>query len=319
MRLAISGMPSLPVCDRMNIVLHPVCPTSVRTALGESSRPRIETPSPEELPAALLSADVLVTYKWSDDWLIPNLRMIQSISVGVDQFPLELFEDRGVVLTSARGCHGPQVSEHAFALLLAVTRGVGLAMRNAEARSWRPIQGDEIAGMTLGVLGLGTVGEAIAQKASAWGLTVIGTKRNSDDYSGVASWVVGPDRTREVFARADIVVSVLPDTPETVGIIDAGCLEALDGGYFINVGRGTSLREDVLLEAVDQGWVKGAGLDVFDPEPLPPTSRLWGHPKIVLTAHSAGFSPRYGERLLGILRSNVAALGSDGPWINRVV
>jgi phosphoglycerate dehydrogenase-like enzyme len=192
-------------------------------------------------------------------------------------------------------------------------------MRNAEARIWRPIPGIEIAGSTLGVLGLGSVGEAIAEKAAAWGMTVIGTKAHPAEYDGVASAVFTPDATIEVFRASDAVISVLPDTPATRGIVTAECLAALNGGWFVNVGRGTVVGEQDLLDALDSGALAGAGLDVFDPEPLPASSALWGHPRVVLTSHSAGLSPHYGSRLVGIFRANLAAWNGAGEWVNRVV
>jgi phosphoglycerate dehydrogenase-like enzyme len=192
-------------------------------------------------------------------------------------------------------------------------------MRNAEARIWQQIPGTELTGATLGVLGLGTIGEEIARKAAAWGMTVVGTKAHPDEYDGVASAVFTPDATIEVFRTADAVVSVLPDTPATRGIVTAECLGAMDGGWFVNVGRGTAVSEQDLLEALDSGALAGAGLDVFDPEPLPVSSPLWSHSRVVITCHSAGLSPHYGSRLVGILRANLAALNGYGEWVNRIV
>ena len=269
--------------------------------------------------AELAGSDVLVTYRWEESYLTDSLRWIQSISVGVDQYPIERLRGAGVVLTSARGCHGPQVSEHAFGLLLALTRGIGRSMRHAEARLWKPIPGVEISGMTLGVLGLGTIGEAIAEKAVAWGMRVIGTKTNVSDYAGVATEVFVPDETLTVFERSDVVISVLPDTPTTRGIVTAECLSAMSGGWFVNVGRGTVVKEQDLLDALTSGALAGAGLDVFDPEPLPESSPLWSHPRVVITNHTAGLSPNYGPRLLEIFRTNVEALDGSGLWVNRVV
>lgn len=300
------------------VVLHPFCPSSVRSAFADSEDPTVLTPNPDELEAVLAESDVLVTFRWTDDYLVPGLRFVQSISVGVEQFPLKDLSEAGVVLASARGCHGPQVSEHVFALLLALTRGVGFAMRNAESRIWKPMQGDEISGRTIGVLGLGAIGEAIAEKAAAWDMRVIGTKGHPESYRGVAELVVPPSDTRTVFEKADIVVSVLPDTPKTRGIVSSDCLKALAGGWFINVGRGSAIAESTILEALDAGWVKGVGLDVFDEEPLRPESPLWAHPRVVLTPHTAGLSPRYGVRLMEILRTNLAALNGAGDWINLI-
>lgn len=299
------------------IVLHPAHPASVGEAFRAAEDLDVATPKRDDVRSAIESADVLVGWRWDDAYLVPALRWIQAISAGVDQFPKADLTSAGVVLTSARGCHGPQVSEHAFALLLALTRGVGVSMRNAEQRRWKPIPGVEISGMTLGVLGLGTIGEEIARKGSAWGMRVIGTKGDPSSYVGVAEWVVGPDRTIEVFERSDVVISVLPDLPETRGLVTRECLDALSGGWFVNVGRGSVVAEDDIVGAIDAGSLLGAGLDVFEIEPLPESSPLWTNPRVVLTPHSGGLSPRYGERLMKIFRHNLRAFRGEADWLNR--
>ena len=303
----------------MKVVLHPHHPSSVKPAFEGAEELEVITPDPDDVVSALSEAAVFVAYRWSDDFLLDSLRWVQSISVGVDQFPLDEFAARGIALTSARGIHGPQVSEHAFALLLALTRGVGVAMRNAEKQRWRQIPGVEISGMTLGVLGLGTVGEAVARRADAWGMTVVGTKSDPSTYTGVAARVFSPADTIDVFRLSDVVIAVLPDTADTRGIVTRSCLEALDGGWFVNVGRGTVVDEADIVTALDAGWIAGAGLDVFDPEPLAESSPLWTHPRVVLTPHTAGFTPQYGERLLEVFRANRAGFENRGDWVTRVV
>lgn len=299
------------------IVLHPAHPASVGEAFRAEGDLDVVIPERDDVRSALEGADVLVGWRWDDAYLVPSLQWIQAISAGVDQFPKADLASAGVVLTSARGCHGPQVSEHAFALLLALTRGVGASMRNAERRSWKPIPGVEISGLTLGVLGLGTIGEEIARKGAAWGMRVIGTKGDPSSYEGVAEWVVGPDRTIEVFEGSDAVISVLPDLPETRGLVTRECLDALSGGWFVNVGRGTVVAEGDIVGAIEDGSLLGAGLDVFEIEPLPEDSPLWANPRVVLTPHSGGLSPHYGERLMKIFRHNLRAFRGGGDWLNR--
>lgn len=300
------------------IVLHPDHNRSVGVAFRQADGLDVVTPGIDAVAEELADSEVLVTYVWDDAYLTNSLRWVQSISVGVDQYPIERLRQAEVALTSARGIHGPQVSEHAFGLLLALTRGIGPSMRNAEARIWKPIPGVEISGLTLGVLGLGTIGEAIAQKAVAWGMRVIGTKADVADYRGSALAVFPPTETLTVFEAADAVVSVLPDTESTRGVVTAECLEAMDGGWFVNVGRGTVVDEQVLLDALASGALAGAGLDVFDTEPLPQESPLWSHPRVVITNHTAGLSPHYGDRLLAVFRRNLDAFDGAGTWVNRV-
>ena len=308
-----------PDVEPLKAVLHPRHPRGVADAFRSSPCFDLVEPSLEGVVDALRTAPILITHSWEDAFLTPALRWVQSVSAGVDQYPLETLAGAGVRLTSARGVHGPQLAEHVFALLLSLTRTVGVAMREVTRREWRPHMGVEISGRTMAILGLGSVGEHVAARAVAWGMDVIGTKTNPADYSGVARLVLPPTHTKAVCEMADIVVCTLPHTPETRGIVGADELEALGAGWIVNVGRGSAIDEAALLEALDTGSLRGAGLDVFVVEPLPVDSPLWDHPRVVMTPHSGGLSPRYGERLLDVFLANLDAFEGDGDWINVVV
>jgi phosphoglycerate dehydrogenase-like enzyme len=302
--------------SRRRVILHPQHLKSVAEAL-----PRLDIdlviPDADDLPAAIEDSGILVTFVWDDSYL-PGLRWVQSISAGHEHYPLDVFAERGVVLTSASGVHGPQIAEHTFALLLGLTRGVGVASRNAEHTEWKRMVLHEISDLTMGVLGLGAIGEAVALKARAWGMRVIGTKRSTADYRGAAERVFGPEQTAEVFEAADVVVSVLPGGAETDGIVNREMLESLNG-WFVNVGRGNVVTEDDIIAALDSGGLLGAGLDVFETEPLPETSLLWSHPRVVITPHVAGLSPHYGPRLAEIFEHNLRAFAGHDEWRNRIV
>jgi phosphoglycerate dehydrogenase-like enzyme len=269
--------------------------------------------------AALSGTEVLVAFQWEDEWLVPGLRWIQSVSAGTDQFPLDALRDAAIVLTSAVGIHDVQVSEHAFALLLGLTRGIGVSVRHQTERVWEWPAVVDLSGMTLGVLGLGVIGEAVARLAKAFGMDVLGTKRVVDGYSGAADEVFSPEKTLEVFRRSDAVIVTLPGTPETAGVVGAEELHALAGGFFINVGRGSVVDESALIEALRSGGLRGVGLDVFREEPLSEGSPLWSMPNVIITPHLAGASPRYGERLAELFARNLAAFHGEGEWVNRVV
>lgn len=276
-------------------------------------------PEEDGVVEALSDASVLVTYAWRPEYLTSNLAWVQSVSAGTEQFPVDEFRRAGVVLTSASGVHGPPVAEHAFALLLALTRAVGVSTRDAVEKRWRQRAGEEIGGRTLAVLGLGTIGEEIARRADAWGLRVIGTKQDPSTYRGVAAKVVRPEHTVDVCREADIVVCVLPDAADTRGIVGAEALAALGEGWLVNVGRGSAVDEAALIAALENGTLRGAGLDVFADEPLPEDSPLWVHPRVVITPHIAGLSPRYGERLRAVFESNLDAFAGRAEWRGRVV
>ena len=304
------------------VVVHPCHPRGVPESLARV--PGVEVISPPDLPGlseclADPRAEILVSFIWTEECLALGLRWIQSISSGLDNYPLDDLAAAGIRLTSGRGANAPAVAEHAFALLLAVTRRIGKSVRYSERALWRQGMGYELAGKTLGVLGLGSVGEEIAWRAKAWGMEVIGTKQSPNTYHGCASRVYPPEETVEVFARSYAVISALPHgrgAPPQVGPAE---LKALGDGWFVNVGRGSVLDTEALLAALDSGELRGAGLDVTFPEPPPGESPLWLHPKVVLTPHLGGFSPEYADRLAEIFASNLQAFCGEGEWVNLVV
>jgi phosphoglycerate dehydrogenase-like enzyme len=171
----------------------------------------------------------------------------------------------------------------------------------------------------MAVLGLGTIGERIARVAAAFGMRVVGTKRHPAGYRGTAERVFLPGGTVEACRMADVVVIALPGGPETAGIVGREALAALDDGWLVNVGRGSVVDEEALVEALTAGRLRGAGLDVVAVEPLPEDSPLWDLPGIVMSPHCAGVSPRYAERLAEITAANLLALRGEGPWVNRIV
>ncbi|HEX9643536.1 MAG TPA: D-2-hydroxyacid dehydrogenase, partial [Acidimicrobiia bacterium] len=255
--------------DPIRVVVGPLGGTGIAEAVAAVAGvdPTIVR-SPDDMPAAVEDIPVVVTFLWQEGWLGSSLRWIQSVSAGTDQFPVQILGERGIVLTSARGIHETQVSEHALGLLLAMTRGIATAVSNQAAKNWTRAEVTELHEMTLGVLGLGVIGEGVARRAAAFGMRVIGTKRNPVSYDGVADRVLPPEATLEVFREADAVVITLPGTPETSGIVGASELEALRGGWLVNVGRGSVIDTDALVEAMNAGTLRGVALDVFDTEPL---------------------------------------------------
>lgn len=304
------------------VVLHPCHPWGVRDSLA--AIPGVEVISPPDLESLSESlkdprAEILVSFIWTDECLSLGLRWIQSISSGCDHYPREVLAEAGIRLTSGRGANAPAVAEHAFALLLALTRRVGKSVRYGDRGIWRQAMCFELVGSTLGVLGLGSVGEEIAWRARAWGMEVIGTKRHPDSYEGVASEVYGPEETVEVFRRADAVINALPHGRGAPPQVGAAEFQALGDGWFVNVGRGTTVDTEALLTALDSGELRGAGLDVTAPEPPAEDSALWTHHKVVLTPHLGGFSPQYADRLAEIFAVNLQAFRGEGEWVNVVV
>ena len=303
---------------RDRLVLHPLHGPGLPEAL--EAVPNVEVVRPPDSDGVLevLSdgAEILLTFAWDDRFVTDSLRWVQAISAGLDQFPLATLEGAGIVLTSARGAHAPAVAEHAIALLLSVVRGIGPAMRAVPDRRWEARRAYEVRGLTLGVLGLGSIGEEDARIATALGMRVIGTKRSPEAYQGVAERVVGPDETLQICAEADAVVITLPRSD--VPAIGRPELAALRDGWIVNVGRGSAIDESALVEALTDGTLRGAGLDVFSTEPLPTDSPLWDLPSVVITPHAAWSSDRLSPRLAAVFEANLAAFRGEAPWATRV-
>ena len=271
------------------VVLHPVHGPGLAEALA--ALPGVDvvrTDNPDDVVAALDDGvEIVLTYPWEDRFITGGLRWVQAISAGMDQFPIGALGGAGVVVTSARGAHAPAVAEHAIALLMALVRNIGTAVR--DVRGWDPRRRSyEVRGRTLGVLGLGAIGEEVARLAAALGMRVIGTKLSPHGYEGIAEKVLTPDQTLEICTEADAVVVALP-REETPAIGEAE-LAALKDGWIVNVGRGSATDEPALVAALADGTLRGAGLDVFAVEPLQDDSPLWDLPTAVITPHANDWS-----------------------------
>lgn len=300
------------------VVLHPVHPPGLADALHSPDDVDLLMPGRDELDVSLAGADGLVTYRWDDSFLDHRLRWVQAVSAGTDQFPLEKLADRGVVLTSARGAHTPAVADHAVTLLLALLRRLSPAMRRSVDHVWKTEMAHETQGITVGIVGLGSIGEAVARRVTGLGMTVIGCKRDPSHHDGVAERVVGPEEMEVVFADSDAVIVALPHTPDTEASIGRTQLEALGRGWLVNVGRGALVDEEALIEMIENGSLRGAALDVTATEPLPDDSPLWDLEDVIVTPHMAWGSNLLIHRLVEIITANMAALGGDGAWVNRV-
>jgi D-2-hydroxyacid dehydrogenase (NADP+) len=288
-------------------VLHPLHPPGLPAELALIEGVKIETAVDADAVVSALNAGatILLTFAWEDRFLTGGLRWVQAISAGMEQFPAAELTARGVRLTSAGNAHAPAVAEHAIALLLTVVRRIGPAVRNAPSRSWTPLPAHEIAGRTLGVLGLGAIGEQVATRAAALGMQVIGTKRRPSRYEGVAELVLGPESTLAICEAADALVIALPHTRDTIGLVGPEELAALGEGWLVNVGRGSAIDESALVWALTEGVLRGAGLDVFDTEPLPKESLLWDLPNVVITPHMAWSSDQLPQRLAKVFEANL--------------
>jgi D-2-hydroxyacid dehydrogenase (NADP+) len=294
-----------------------VFPTSAfREALSDGA------PSVRVVGDEPTDCDALVTFAYEDGFLDAGLDWIHSIQAGVDRFPFDALAERGVALTNSTGIHGDVVGETAVGMMLAFARRLHVHRSNQERREWRvpawdaafPLRRESVC-----VVGLGTLGRGIASRASALGMDVVGVKRTPTPVDGVDR-VYPPSALHEAIDGVRFVALAVPLTDDTEALISTPELETMrTDAYLVNVARGAVVDQAALVEALDRGDVAGAGLDVFETEPLPPESSLWDREEVIVTPHAAGINDEYYERVATIVRENLRRIAAGESLTNRVV
>ncbi len=251
------------------------------------------------------------------------LRWVQLQGAGADRY-VAFARERGITVTNASGVHAEPISEHLLAMLLAFARELPLAFRHQTSHSWKYDRRPAVFELTEKralVVGTGAIGDAFARKAAALGLEIVGVRRNApaDGRAAPYTKMVGPAKLADELPGADFVVITLPLTDETRGMFGAEQFARMrQGAYVFNIGRGPIIDQDAMIDALRSGRIAGAGLDVFDPEPLPENSQLWEMENVIITTHYAGLTPRYAERLWGIFLENLRRYVAGEPLTNVV-
>ncbi|MGA7146571.1 MAG: D-2-hydroxyacid dehydrogenase [Desulfobacterales bacterium] len=277
----------------------------------------------EKLLALLNETEILLPFLQCDRKMIdaaPQLRWIQAITAGVDFMDLDEIRRRGIILTNGRGIHKIHMAEYAVGAMINLARGFHLMLRNQLQKKWeRSVPQEEIHGATVGIIGLGAIGAEIAKKAAFMGMHVIGVKRTLGPVDHVEE-VHAPDDMAAVFRRSDYIINLLPYTPETEKRIDRRFFDQMKPtACFINIGRGPTVNEDDLIEALRNKKIRAMVSDVYYTEPLPPESPLWDLDNVILTPHISGVSPQYMARAIQIIAHNLDVyLSGRGEMINLV-
>lgn len=248
--------------------------------------------TPEAGRAAVPTADIVVGWGTPPGLLqnAPRLKWFHKLGAGVDDIVLSEQLPPDVLLTRTDGTvFAPRMAEYCIAYMLAFSQNVRRVLAQQQQRAWKPFVTDMLAGKTVGVAGVGDIGQEIARKAAALDMHVIGWRRSPGDVQHVDDMYVGRHQFHTFLAAADFIVIVLPLTPETKGLFDAKAFTAMrQGAYVINVGRGPIIVEDALIDALRSGHLGGAALDVFDVEPLPENHLLWSFDNVIITPHMSG-------------------------------
>ena len=254
-----------------------------------------------------------------------QLRWIQVYSAGVDRYRFPELLSSDITLTNLKILQGPEIADHALALLLALTRRLNELIPQRETQEWpileyrttrRPI---ELHGKTAVVIGFGGIGTQIGQRAAAFGMKVIAVDPKDIPFLFFMEHAVRPDQLHEVLPLADVVFMAAPHTPESERMMGTAEFELMkQGSYFIAVSRGKTYDKGVLVKALDEQRLAGAGLDVTDPEPLPKGDPLWGFENVVITPHIAGQSDHIRDRRQALLKENVRRFVDGAPLLNVV-
>ncbi|MCY3783914.1 MAG: D-2-hydroxyacid dehydrogenase [Chloroflexi bacterium] len=319
----------------------------VRAALPHRSLEIVCEYSSDALPEVMPGTTILFGNYLAAEALEQSrdLRWIQTVGAGVDVLLSVDLTSTDIVVTNTSGAFGVQIAEHALSLMFALARRLPAALESQAARRYAPEPRDdlfELTGKTVGIVGFGDVGQALARRARGIGMRVIALRRSpgdspatsaeladlaldpladSDrgDASALVYEVMGPDRLSELLRESDVVVNAAPLTDATVRLFGREQFGHMRStACFINLGRGETVDQEALIDALQDGVIAGAGLDVTTPEPLPPDSPLWALPNVILTAHYAGWSDTMLDRIYAIFADNLQRFDRGEPLRNRV-
>jgi phosphoglycerate dehydrogenase-like enzyme len=289
---------------------------------GLSDRAAIDTLGRREKPsdAQRLQTHVLLAAGVPPGVLptMPNLKWAQSLTAGVEGWLALPDLPPNLTLTCARGTHRESMPENILGALFHITKPFAAIVEDQKQSLWRHRVATPLNGKTLGILGLGAVGQEVARLATALGMRVIGTKRRPEPMPGLTE-VLPPERTNEVLGQSDFVLLLLPATPETDNFINAGRLAQMkSSAWLLNFGRGHLIKDDDLIAAVQAKTIAGAVLDVFRQEPLPKEHKFWTTEGILVLPHIGGPHPQRDSIVARLFVENLGRF-LDGQPLKEVV
>jgi D-2-hydroxyacid dehydrogenase (NADP+) len=248
----------------------------------------------------------------------PELKWIQTPLAGVDFFLKPDLINSPVILTNAR-FHGTQIRELVFNLMLMLARQSYQHFRFQQQKKWQPIMPPLLYKKTIGILGMGNIGQAVAKLSKAFDMNVLVMRAKANIPNKYVDKTYGPEGLPEILAQADFLVVILPLTPETRKLIGEKELRKMKPtAYLINVARGGIIDEEALIKALRENRIAGAGLDVFTIEPLPENSELWNLPNVIISPHNAGFRTDYYEIATAQFCKNLK-LYLSGKELNSII
>ena len=295
----------------------------VKTALPDVDV--VWSQSPEETAKVIPEADVLLGMPSRQEFLAAKkLKWIQYPGAGVEKLlKLKELVESDVIVTNARGIFIDALAEHTFATMLYFSRALGHFSQAQNGKRWEQSWGRgvvrEIVGLTLGIIGYGDTGDAIAKRAAAFGMRVVGVSASKKEKPAYVDTLWTGDGLDELLKISDFVVLTVPLTSQTKGMMGAEQLGLMKPtAYLINISRGLIVDEGALIKTLEERRIAGAALDVFYDEPLPAESEFWEMDNVLVTPHVAGDSDNHRERLIAVLQKNVRRFREGEPLINLV-
>lgn len=264
----------------------------------------------------------------------PRLSWVHSATSGVERALTPSALERGLVVTNARGVFSRPIAEYVLMMILAVSRRLPQLLELQRERTWQPLEGAELRDVTVGIVGLGSIGRAVGALATAFGCRVIAVRRRPDGEGAgggagtgeersfgevMLDHVGGPESLPDLLAESDFIVLAAPLTSETEDMINDETLALVKpGAWLINVARGRLIDERALLRALRDGTLGGAVLDTFRDEPLPPMSSFYDLPNVIVTPHTAWSSGRVLDRSVELFCDNLRRFAKGEPLLNVV-
>jgi len=283
----------------------------------------------DEASLAIETTDIALASRLSAAMVerAPRLRWVHSTAAAVaNLLPLDEFAARGIIVTNSRGIQAVPIAEHVMGGLLVLARRFNVMFDAQRDRRW--IQNDltrnawpwSLQGRKMTILGLGTIGQEVARRAHAFGMSVTGIRRRLDQpVPAFVERMVGPDRLHDALSGCDVLVISAPFISGTDGLIGTKEIELLNGGaIIINVARGKIVDEAALITAIQSGHLGGAVLDVFESEPLDRASSLWSLPNVIISPHSAGVRPDHWDEVIDLFSENLRRFQRGEPLLNMV-
>jgi len=275
----------------------------------QSTFPHVRFVSGKDGQGKAAESDAVFTEDAVPDDLVqrmPKLRWMHVTRGGVNIYLTPSVMSRPIQITGSKGIHGRSFSEFAIACIFALAKKLPQCLEAQKQKKWERVNTEEVAGKTLGIIGLGTIGSEVAQKAKALGLRVLATKRTVDGKPDYVDELGGPDFLSQMLPQVDFLVLCLASVASTNGMIGEKELRSMKkSAYLINLTGGKAIDEKLIARALREKWIAGAAVDAFAKQPLSPESELWDAPNVMITARIAGAAAQKWDLMLPIFKDNL--------------